>query len=180
MPSLLRVAVLGLAVPAVLALTAVPAQAHNELLSSTPTEGDHLAAAPVVVELKFAEATDPRFVKIAATGPDGTSVAAGGPRVSGAVVRQPISASAASGKYTVTYRVVSKDGHPVQGTLTFSATAPTPTSTTTESTVVSLEPAAKPVPTERNGWLLYPVAGAAVLALFGVALTLRARARRIR
>jgi methionine-rich copper-binding protein CopC len=117
----IRIAVLALAVPAVLALAAAPASAHNELQSSNPATGSRLTALPDSVVLTFEEETDPRFVKVAATGPDGRSVAAGGPRISGATVSQPLTPGAANGQYTVAYRVVSKDGHPVQGSVTFTA-----------------------------------------------------------
>jgi hypothetical protein len=191
MPSRIRAALLAaaasIAVPAVLALTAAPAQAHNELLSSSPAERAQLTALPRVVELTFAETADPRFVKIAATGPDGRSVAAGTPTVSGTVVRQPLSPGAASGAYTVAYRVVSKDGHPVQGSVTFTATlaagstSPTASPSSTEPGVGTADqPTRKVAKVEKDsrGWLLYLVGSLGTLALIGVALVMRSRASR--
>ncbi len=70
--------------------------------------------------LTFAERPDERFVKIAATGPGGTNVVAGPPRVSGTSVTQPL-IPGGPGLYTVVYRVVSADGHPVQGSMTFTS-----------------------------------------------------------
>jgi methionine-rich copper-binding protein CopC len=184
MPSArIRAAVLGLAVPAVLALTAAPAAAHNELLSSTPKQGAQLTSLPAAIELKFGEAADARFVKIAATGPDGSSVAAGKPTVTGTVVSQPLTPGTASGTYTVAYRVVSKDGHPVSGKVTFTATLQVPTVATSPSTAPA-EVAAAPKKAaatqegEGNGWMLYAAIGAGVLLLGALALGLRSRASR--
>ncbi len=186
MPSArIRGAVIALAVPAMLALTAAPALAHNELLSSTPTEGDQLTALPPAVELRFAEAADPRFVKIAATGPDGASVAAGTPTVTGKVVSQPLAAGAASGTYTVSYRVVSKDGHPVSGKVTFKATLPVPSESPSPSPAPSSAAPVEPVTTNvaaeedsGNGWILYALAVVGLVVLGGGALALRSRASR--
>lgn len=184
MPSArIRGAVLAVAVPAMLALTAAPALAHNELLSSTPTEGDQLTVLPPAVELSFAEAADPRFVKIAATGPDGASVAAGTPTVTGKVVSQPLAAGTASGTYTVSYRVVSKDGHPVSGKVTFKATLPVPSESPSPSpsSAAPVEPVTTNVAAKEdsgNGWILYALAVVGVVVLGGGALALRSRASR--
>jgi methionine-rich copper-binding protein CopC len=189
MPSArIRAAVLGLAVPGVLALTAAPAAAHNDLLSSTPKSGSSVTALPQAVELKFAEAADPRFVKIATTGPDGSSIAMGTPTVAGAVVRQSIKPGTASGTYTVAYRVVSKDGHPVSGKIEFTATLPATTAPASPSASASpstapverVEPkkAAATTDSQGNGWMLYAAIAVGVLLLGGLALMLRARASR--
>ncbi|KAB7743251.1 hypothetical protein GA707_14155 [Nostocoides sp. F2B08] len=121
----------GLVAPAVLA--------HAQLLSSNPTSGASLPTTDEV-SLTFNEDINPDFVQIVAEGPDG-DVAAGEPDVSGAVVTQPIAPSG-SGPHTVTYRVVSRDGHPVSGSVTFTLTdveaeapaaAPTPSEATSET-----------------------------------------------
>jgi len=177
MPSArIRAAVLAaLVVPAVLALTAAPASAHNELLSSNPADRATLTALPPAIELKFGESTDPRFVKIAATGPDGKSLAAGAPQVSGATIRQPLTAGA-SGKYTVAFRVVSKDGHPVQGKITFTATLSAPTASPSASAwaaPASAENADEETRTvaatedSGRGWAFYAIVGAVLLGLIG-------------
>jgi len=173
----------GIAVPAVLALTAAPASAHNELLSSSPASGARVTALPSDIVLTFAEQTDPRFVKIAATGPDGASVAAGAPQVAGTKVSQPLAAGTASGQYTIAYRVVSKDGHPVQGSLTFTATLPaaepsaagTPPATTNPAGVAGAPPADQVAKTASTGGLSgfgYALTGLGVLAVLGAVLML--------
>ena len=141
-------AVTALAAAAVgtLALTSSPALAHNELLSSDPVDGASLSTAPEAVSLTFAERADAKFVKIAVTGAGGTSVTRGAAQVAGTRVSQPLGALDA-GKYTVAYRVVSVDGHPVSGTVTFTLTQAAGASPTVEATPTPSAATSAPGPT---------------------------------
>lgn len=98
-----------------------PAAAHTGLATSMPTDGEVLAAAPEEVALTFTEELQPNFVQVAVTTADGGSVSAGATVVEGAVVRQQVRIDDAD-FYVVAYRVVSADGHPVSGQLSFSLT----------------------------------------------------------
>ena len=64
-----------------------------------------------------------KYAKVAVTGPDGDSAAAGGVEVQGRTVTLPLDAGSPPGRYTVGYRVVSADGHPVAGSYTFTVRA---------------------------------------------------------
>lgn len=113
----------------VLAVPAAPAFAHAELLYSTPAQGAVLAQAPNSVELVFAETV--------AVVPDGFQLydAGGGHRTVSAeqldaTVRVPLPPNLAEGSYTLGWRVISDDSHPVSGVLSFTvgragASAPT-------------------------------------------------------
>ena len=95
------------------------ASAHASLLRSTPAEQAVVRDAPAQVVLTFSEPVTPLVAKLLR--PDGTTanlVAS----VSGADVRIALSANdmAAQGTYLLSWRVVSADGHPVGGNLTFS------------------------------------------------------------
>lgn len=92
-------------------LTAGPAQAHAELIRMVPANGSTVRVAPTVVELAFDEAVQPRYDVVVVTAPDGTRVSAGAPQVNETLVRQPLTALTAAGRYTVTCRLVSADGH---------------------------------------------------------------------
>ena len=73
------------------------------------------------MRLEFSEeVASPAFVEVTAA--DGTEVAAGDPQVLGATVETPLAANGPAGSYTISYRVVSADGHPVSGELTFEVT----------------------------------------------------------
>jgi methionine-rich copper-binding protein CopC len=122
--------IVGLVAPAVLA--------HAQLLSSSPADGASLPTTDEV-SLTFNEDIDPAFVEIVAEGADG-DVTDGDPVVAGRVVTQPIS-PAASGPHTVTYRVVSRDGHPVSGSVSFTLTqvpAGTPSAGATGATTTEV------------------------------------------
>lgn len=105
-----------------LALAASPAYAHDELASSNPTDGATVATPPSQVVLTFEEAPVALGLQVVVTGPDG-SVSSGTPRLAGAEVIQAVQPQAPAGRYTVEWRVTSDDGHPVSGTLAFTAQA---------------------------------------------------------
>ncbi|MCZ7379805.1 copper resistance CopC family protein [Micromonospora sp. WMMC250] len=108
---------------AVLLAPAAPAWAHNALRESNPTRDAQVASAPERVDLTFAERLDPQFTTIVVTNVDKQPVSSGKPTVSGVRATQALTPGLAAGTYTVAYRVVSVDGHPVQGSYTFTVTA---------------------------------------------------------
>ena len=103
-------------------LPAAPAWAHAALLESTPADGALLAEAPETVELRFSEPVGTSLGAVRVLGPDGTRVDSG--RVSlrddGRTVVAPLRSDLAHGSYTLLWRVVSQDSHPVTGASTFS------------------------------------------------------------
>lgn len=109
------------------------AQAHSELVSSTPSDGDSLSEIPTEIVLEFNENIQEIGNEIVVVDPEGTPVADGEMVVDGPTVTQPISVGA-SGEYTVTWRVVSSDGHPISGEFTYELDAPATEETTEEAT----------------------------------------------
>ncbi|WP_066365766.1 copper resistance CopC family protein [Herbidospora mongoliensis] len=107
-----------LAVVAALLFPSAPAAAHTSLRGSDPAENTQVAVLSKVT-LEFSESV--RFPAIVLTGPDGERYENGKPRVEGRRVLQDVGPAAAlpPGKYTIAYRVVSKDGHPVEGEIPF-------------------------------------------------------------
>ncbi|TYL52088.1 copper resistance protein CopC [Nocardioides sp. BGMRC 2183] len=107
--------------------TAGPASAHATLVSSDPAEGAVLDEAPGEVRFTFDEPV--------ALVPDGVAVfdAAGEPvEADDAAARDDelvvdLPDDLADGTYVVTWRIVSADGHPVAGSLTFHIGAPSET-----------------------------------------------------
>ncbi|PSL08246.1 hypothetical protein CLV30_101216 [Haloactinopolyspora alba] len=96
----------------------LPASAHDVLVGASPADGATVARAPEAVELTFNNAIQNRFAQIAVLDADGGSHQQGEPRVSGPTVTQPVD-DLPNGAYTISYRIVSSDGHPVSGTTTF-------------------------------------------------------------
>lgn len=98
-----------------------PVAAHTELVDSDPKDGSTLATAPRSVTLTFSE--DVRSGHVAVTAPDGSPVKASSVRPVGARLTADLAASDQRGSYSIAYRVVSGDGHPVTGELMFTTTA---------------------------------------------------------
>jgi copper resistance protein C len=97
--------------------TAPAALAHAELVSSSPADGATLSRVPARVTLSFSETVrTPAFVQV--TGPDG-DVTVGEVQVRDADVVKRMDPSAAPGRYTLSYRITSADGHPIAGSLRF-------------------------------------------------------------
>lgn len=116
-----RFAVVLAAVFASLVLGSVPAYAHAALVSTDPGDGARIATAPTKVTLTFNEnVATPAFVVV--TAPDGTRVKSGKVTVLDHTVSASLAATDMKGTYTLSYRVVSADSHPVEGSSTFDVT----------------------------------------------------------
>jgi copper resistance protein C len=96
-----------------------PASAHDYLISTSPVSGATADASPPRVTLTFNEPVNTRFSTVEVTGPSGGLWQNGASTVLGATVTQPLRTLGPAGPYRVTWRVVSADGHPVDGTFTF-------------------------------------------------------------
>ena len=141
------VAFVVVAVAPAFAATPASLALHARLVGSNPRDGSSVDTAQEVT-LAFDEDVDPTFVKVAVQGPDGSETA-GSPRVSGREVTQALATDLPAGEHVVTFRVVSTDGHPVSGTLTFTTTAaPTrsPEPTASASSTASSSASAAPSP----------------------------------
>lgn len=140
-----RAALAGAVAAAVLLLGAPPASAHTQLLGVAPGPGEVVPeGAPVTVTLTFSEAVDPALSTVVVVDSAERVVAADAPRVDGAAVHQVVRGLSA-GEHTIRYRVVSADGHPVDGESAFSVqaapgpttAAPSPETSTTGGTTPS-------------------------------------------
>jgi methionine-rich copper-binding protein CopC len=122
MSVLFRLATVAAVVLAALILGLGSASAHTELATSEPREGQSLTTAPRQITLTFIDSVQPVSAQVSVRGSDGRSVTTGPATVTDAVVHQPVDITT-DGSYLVAYRVVSQDGHPVTGELTFSYAA---------------------------------------------------------
>jgi len=114
------------------------ADAHAVLKSISPKDGARLSSPPREVVLTFNEPISSSFATVTVAGTDGQSASSGKARVSGTTVTQDLSGDLADGRFTITFRVVSEDGHPISGRSTFTlASAATTTSPGATSTTVA-------------------------------------------
>lgn len=114
--------VVALAALAVLGSTP-PVLAHNVLISTDPAKDASLATGPARITLTFdAPVQGGDINQIAVTGPNGTQWAEGKVTIDGNVVSAAVRPLGPAGVYTVGYRILSADGHPVEGQYTFTLT----------------------------------------------------------
>lgn len=97
---------------------ATPALAHDELVS-TEVVIDADAGTPGSLVLTFSDVVLEVGTEIHVTGPDGSDASGGDPEHDARDVIQPLADDLAPGDYDVVWRVVSSDGHPIEGALSF-------------------------------------------------------------
>jgi methionine-rich copper-binding protein CopC len=99
------------------ALGAAPASAHAHLVRAVPGDRATVTTAPTRVRLVFDENVRTPAALVV-TGPSGTRVEQGQVQVLDNTASVPVEVVAA-GRYTVAFRVVSADGHPVSAQTSF-------------------------------------------------------------
>lgn len=160
-------AALLLAVVATIGLAA-PASAHNTLVGSDPAGGAALPAGPQKVTLTFDQPVQQGFNTITVTAADGTRWEDGPASVSGSTVSAPLRPLGPAGEYTIGYRILSADGHPVSGAVKFTLTTPG------TGTPASVPPPGEAPPASGGGMPVWPwIVGAVLLLAVGVVLALR-------
>jgi copper transport protein len=121
----------GLLGLAVLAL-ASPAAAHVELVFSDPASGAVLPASPERLRLDFDDAVSPTGVLVTLTGPGETRIGTTA-RVTGRSVTARPDRPLTRGTWVLAWQVVSYDGHPEAGLVTFSVGTVTATPTVSQA-----------------------------------------------
>jgi methionine-rich copper-binding protein CopC len=95
---------------------ASPALAHDALKSSDPAKG---AKVESVKEVRLTFNATTRFPNVIVRTADGVVHQDGKPVVDGPVVIQKVKDGLPPGEYVIAYRVVSSDGHPIEGEIPF-------------------------------------------------------------
>lgn len=99
------------------------ASAHAKLDSSFPMRNQIIKVLPPLIWLEFdgdlIDLAGKQVNKLTVTNSKKIRVDIGGPIVGGARISTKLKPGLSTGKYLVTYRVVSEDGHPVEGSFSF-------------------------------------------------------------
>ncbi|GAA1757541.1 copper resistance CopC family protein [Agromyces humatus] len=95
-----------------------PAFAHDELIGSSPEPGEVFDAAPAEVSLTFSGAVIEAGTAVVVVDHHGEEIEVGAPVIAGSDVTAALPADLA-GDYQVRWRVVSSDGHPIEGAIDF-------------------------------------------------------------
>lgn len=137
MPLRTRRALLVTCVAVIVAVlvSAAPASAHAELVSSTPSDAAILTAEPARITLTFSEEIDLRLSAVKIVGPDGrrldTGALTAGPTGEDSLTTA-VAPDTHQGTFSTLWQVTaSDDGHTTSGHLTFSVGAPSKPATTT-------------------------------------------------
>jgi methionine-rich copper-binding protein CopC len=99
-----------------------PASAHAALVGSDPEDGSTLATAPTSITLRFNENIAQR-ASVAVVAPDGTQLDVSDVVALDRNVTATVAVADQKGRYSASFRVVSADGHPVTGTVTYDVTS---------------------------------------------------------
>lgn len=115
-PFATRLAAAGVALLAAggLALSgAAPALAHDQLVDTALVEAAD--GSPESVQLTFSDSIIEVGTELSITDAEGESIADGAPEIAGPRVTQALTSGLEAGEYAAAWRVVSSDGHPIEG-----------------------------------------------------------------
>lgn len=93
--------------------SALPALAHDQVVSASPGENESLATAPTEVVIEFTADLLDTGALINVTNASGDDVTKGEIRLEERTVTQPLQPDLPDGQYQIVWRVVSSDGHPI-------------------------------------------------------------------
>lgn len=119
----LRVVVVGAVIMLLGVIGAVPALAHDSLTGSVPADGSSVDTGPTEVTLTFNDVVQNLQPLITVVGPNADHWEGSPVTVVNNTVSVPVHPLGPAGLYTVSYRIISADGHAVEGTTTFTLTA---------------------------------------------------------
>ncbi|WP_248763045.1 copper resistance CopC family protein [Pseudarthrobacter sp. SSS035] len=100
-----------------------PASAHDAAESSSPAQGATVATTPEQVSVTFNKNPLGIGAQFSVKDSAGAEWADGAVQIVDSTATQKLKAGAPAGAYTVAWRVVSSDSHPIEGTFGFTATA---------------------------------------------------------
>jgi methionine-rich copper-binding protein CopC len=143
------------------------ATAHDDVIDQIPAPGSQVEAGLIEIKLDFSnELLDlGSGAEILVTGPDGSPASATCAALNGTLASAQTDLDQ-TGTYTVTWRVVSSDGHPIEGSYNFEVL-----NTSGYVASANIEPCliatSAPAPQEpANYWLLFGSLGLAAAGLF--------------
>lgn len=124
-PNFKRIGTLTAAFLLALALIVAPAQqafSHDYLMGSNPQDGATLDIHPSEVVLSFNNDIQSLGAQLVILDEKDTVLSSGEPIVEGKNVSYDIPANLGNGAFTINWRVVSSDSHPIEGSIAYSVT----------------------------------------------------------
>ncbi|MFF0990129.1 copper resistance CopC family protein [Kocuria nitroreducens] len=182
-PTLRRTAAL-LTAGALTILPLLPASAHDELTAVSPEPDSVLTTAPEEIELTFSGEVMDIGHQILVTDSEGRSVTDGPLEPEGNRIVQPLTGAGTDDEtYRVVWRVVSSDGHPIEGTFTYDVgSGLEPTADPSAAVEDSADRAQGVADRASSGnvplWLVAVAGGAVALAVLGLVSLVSSRRRK--
>lgn len=162
-----------------------PALAHDQLVG-TRVVSDPASGSIDAIELTFSDSIIDVGTEITVISADGAELADGPPATSGPAVQQDLVDDLPEGTATAAWRVVSSDGHPIEGAFGIEIAADG-TAQIVAAAVIDPDTRSEDVPSAQEPAAANPppiaiaaAAGGGVLVLAGVAGVMYARSRRSR
>ncbi|WP_404868906.1 copper resistance protein CopC [Kitasatospora griseola] len=154
------------------------AQAHAQLLASSPAADSVTAESPTVVTLSFDSPVQPGYTTVAVLGTDGTPYTDGTPTALNGQVQQKLG-RLPKGAVQVVWRAVAADGAPLQGRFTFTNADDTaPVQPPARPSTPAAAPAAPAAAQDSADWPWWAAAGGlSVAAVAAVAVLVRRPSR---
>lgn len=131
----------ALALLFLLGLAAGPASAHDELSGSNPADNSTVGVVPESVELTFSSVPSGIGAQVEVLDVAGADWAEGPVKIIDNTAVQALRPGAPGGVYTVNWRVVSSDSHPIEGVLEFTAETQAAGAPDAADTAVPIDPA---------------------------------------
>jgi len=163
-----------------LALLIVPvtaAQAHDVLEGTNPANGSTVATVPDEIQMTYNNTPMAIGSEILIQDSSGTNWATGPVTIVDNHVTQALKPGAPAGAYTVNWRIVSSDSHPIEGSFSFTATKSADSASTSNETGPAPSTAVATAAGNDAGTPWGIIGGAAVVLLVVVALVVLARRR---
>ncbi|MDQ0736929.1 copper resistance CopC family protein [Arthrobacter agilis] len=157
------------------------ASAHDELTGTDPAEGATVEVLPPALELDFSNVPSGIGAQVQVLDESGTDWADGPVAIVDRSATQPLRAGAPAGEYTVNWRVVSSDSHPIEGTFAFrtqQGSTTVPDAASTAGPVDTEEPPANETQTAGVSdfpWSIVLMIAALVVIAAALAVTARRR-----
>jgi len=123
---------------------ASPAQAHDQIISTSPSEDGHVDTAPAEVSMVYTDSLIEVGAVVLVMDDDEKDWADGPVALDGPNATQAIKAGMPDGVYQVRWRVVSSDGHPISGVYDFAVGTATLTADTGTETASNTQATADP------------------------------------
>nr|WP_205163990.1 copper resistance CopC family protein [Arthrobacter roseus] len=152
-----------------------PAAAHDQISGTDPADGATVAQAPEEVALTFTGNPQGIGSEVQVMDTEGTDWATGEVKIVDNQAIQLLKPGAPAGDYTVNWRVVSADAHPIEGSFTFTATGGSVASAVPSQPIEEVAPA--PAENVSDGGFPWGIT-AMIVVLIGLVVAIAVTARK--